>query len=92
VNNGREARIFVHDRADGRLLWSVVVCEIKIDPNLEEDVQWRFISQMKLVGDTVEVTVGRNERYRVFLTTRKVEKIAAAIGVDGGLPPQANSA
>lgn len=73
LDDGRVARIRVFDRCDGRLLWSLVVFENMIKPGLEEDVQWRFIKSMKAVGDTLEVVAEGGTRYRVNLTTRKVE-------------------
>jgi hypothetical protein len=87
LNNGREACIYAYDRADGHLLWSVVVFTQKIDPNLEEDVQWRFITGLKIVGDVIEVTAEGGARYRVFITTRKVEKIVSATPL-GRIPLQ----
>jgi hypothetical protein len=73
LDDGKIARIQVFDRADGRLLWSLVVFENKIDPSEEEDVQWRFIRSMKAVGDTLEITAEDGARFRVILVSRKVE-------------------
>jgi hypothetical protein len=73
LDDGKIARIEVFDRADGRPLWSLVVFENKIDPRLEEDVQWRFIKSMKAVGDTLEITAEGGACYRVILATRKIE-------------------
>ncbi|MCL2660527.1 MAG: PQQ-like beta-propeller repeat protein [Acidobacteriaceae bacterium] len=75
LDNGREARICAYDRVDGRLLWSVAVFEQRIDPNLEEDVQWRFITQMEIDGDAVVVTAEGGSVYRVSLTTLIVERL-----------------
>lgn len=76
LNDGRVARINVFDRADGQLLWSLVVFENKIDPGMEEDVQWRFIRTMKIVGDVLEILAEDGAGYRVILATRKVERLA----------------
>ncbi|HVU16317.1 MAG TPA: hypothetical protein VHD32_05310 [Candidatus Didemnitutus sp.] len=78
LDDGRVGRIQAFDSRDGRLLWSLVVFENKIDPRLEEDVQCRFIRSLKIVGDTLEVTAEGGARYRVFLSTRKVEPLATA--------------
>ena len=73
LDDGKVARIHVFERSEGRLLWSLVVFENKIDPGLEEDAQWRFIRSMKIVGDALEIVAEGGRRYRVILATRKVE-------------------
>jgi hypothetical protein len=76
LDDGRVGRIQVFDRSDGRLLWSLVVFENRIDPALEEDVQWRFITSLKLVDDHLEISAEGGTRYRVNLGTRRIEKLA----------------
>ena len=75
LDDGRSARVQAFDRTDGHLVWTVVVQKNWIRPWLEEDVQWRFIEAMKLVGDDLEVTIEGGSRYRVFLATHKVERL-----------------
>ena len=76
LDDGRVARIQVFDRADGRLLWSLMVFENKMQPGLEEDVQWRFIKSLKVTGDSLEVVAEDGASYRVNLTTRQVEPLS----------------
>lgn len=78
LDDGRVGRIQAFDRVDGRLLWSLVVFENKIDPRLEEDVPWRFIRSMKAVGETLEVTAEGGARYRIVLATQTVERLATS--------------
>jgi hypothetical protein len=72
--NGREGRIEARSEKGGEKLWDVVVYTVKIDPNLEEDVQWVFISRLELRGAKLVVTNDKNEKYVLDLKTRKVEK------------------
>jgi len=76
LDSGRVGRIQAFDRLDGHLLWSLVVFENKIDPQMEEDVQWRFIESMKVVANGLEITVEMGARYHVDLKTHKVVKLA----------------
>jgi hypothetical protein len=72
--NGREGKIEAQDEKSGQKLWDVVVYTVKIDPNLEEDVQWVFITRLEVRGDTLLVTNEKNEQYALDLKTHKVEK------------------
>lgn len=76
LDDGKVARIRAFDRADGHLLWSLVVFKNRIYPWREECVQWRFITSLLVAGDTVEITAEDGRRYRVMLATRKVERLA----------------
>ncbi len=77
LDDGKSGRIQAFDRADGHLVWSVVVFKNRIYPWREECVQWRFITSMTVVGDTVEITAEDGRRYCVLLATRRVERLAA---------------
>jgi hypothetical protein len=72
LDSGRSERIQAFDRLDGHFLWAVVVFENKIDPNLEEDVQWRFIKKMALANGALEILAEDGTRYSVDLSTHKV--------------------
>src|SRR4051812_44352047 len=65
LDDGRLGRIQAFDRADGHLLWSLVVFKNRIYPWSEECVQWRFITSMALVGAALEITVEDGRHYRV---------------------------
>jgi hypothetical protein len=73
--NGREGRIEARSEKTGEKLWDVVVYTVKIDPNLEEDVQWVFIRGLSVRHNTLIVTNEKNERYFLDLKSRKVEKV-----------------
>ena len=55
---------------------------MKIDPDLEEDVQWVFITKLELSGDKLLVTNSKGNQYRVDLETGKVEKVEKDPGKD----------
>jgi hypothetical protein len=78
LDSGRIGRIQAFDRTDGKLLWTIVVFENQIDPRIEEDVQWRFIESMRVVGDALVVTAEGGSRYRVMLATRKIERLTTS--------------
>lgn len=89
LDNGRVARIEAFDRAGGPLLWSLVVFENEINPELEEDAQWRFIRTMVLVGDQLEIVAEGGARYQLDLVTRKVGQIVTPHSVVKSPPPPA---
>jgi len=79
-NNGREGRLEARKVDTGEKLWDAVIYAVKIDPNLEEDVQWVFITALEINGDKLHVTNGKNEEYTLDLKTRKVEKVDKSSG------------
>jgi outer membrane protein assembly factor BamB len=80
LDNGREGKVVALDEKTGKNLWEVVVYTVKIDPNLEEDVQWVFITTLAGQGDKLLVTNEKNQQYTVDLKTKKVEQVKK----DGG--------
>lgn len=72
--SGREGKVEARNEKTGEKLWDVVVYTVKIDPNLETDVQWIFITGLAFRGNWLLVTNEKNERFKVDLKTRKVEK------------------
>jgi len=73
-SNGREGRVEARSEKTGEKLWDVVVYTVKIDPNLEEDVQWVFITGLAIRNNTLLVTNEKNEQFTLDLKTRKIEK------------------
>ncbi len=65
--NGREGKIEARDEKTGKKLWDVVIYTIKIDPNLEEDVQWAFITGLAVRDDTLMVTNEKNEQFALHI-------------------------
>ena len=58
----------------GKHLFRIKVFQTKINPNLEEDVQWVFISGLRLVGNSLWVKDERSRCYSINLGTKAVEK------------------
>jgi hypothetical protein len=76
-DDGRRAYIEAQDIQTNRKLWDLTVFTNRIDPKLEEDVQWVFISELSLRDATLIV---RSERgtYQVDLRTRAITESNAA--------------
>jgi hypothetical protein len=66
--------VVASDLKSGKKLWDLVVFQTKIDPYMEEDVQWVFITSLKFDGDSLIVQDEKSRCYRVNLITRTVEK------------------
>jgi hypothetical protein len=58
----------------GKHLFRIIVFQTEINPNLEEDVQWVFITDLKLAGDSLWVKDEKSRCYSVDLNTKAVEK------------------
>jgi hypothetical protein len=72
--NGREGKIEARNAKTGQKLWDIAIYTVKIDPGLEEDVQWVFISSLAIQDNKLLVTNEKNEQYLLDLQTKKVEK------------------
>ena len=72
---GREGKVEARDEKTDKKLWDVVIYKVKIDPNLETDVQWVFITKLDLRGEILLVTNEKNERFTLDLKTKKVAKV-----------------
>jgi hypothetical protein len=75
LDSGRLGRIQAFDCSDGHLMWVLTVFENKIDPKMEEDVQWRFIKKLTFANGSLEVLAEDNTRYSVDLSTHKVTEL-----------------
>ena len=73
--NGLKGNVEARNEETGDKLWDVVVYTVKIDPNLEQDVQWAFITALAIQDNSLLVTNERSEQYLLDLKTRKVEKV-----------------
>lgn len=73
--NGREGKVEARDEKTGRKLWEVVIYTVAIDRNLEEDVQWVFITALSIRDDVLTVTNEKGERFSLDLKTKKVERL-----------------
>lgn len=71
-DDGRRAYIEAWDVQTNRKLWDVAVFTNRIDPTLEEDVQWVFIDSLILRDGTLVVTAARGKTYQIDPKTRSV--------------------
>ncbi len=71
-NDGRRAYIEAWDGQTNRKLWDLTVFTNRIDPTLEEDVQWVFITSPSLRNNMLVVTSERGKTYQLDLKTRSV--------------------
>jgi hypothetical protein len=81
--SGREGHIEAHDLKTGEKLWDALIYTVTIDPNLEEDVQWVFITRLEVKGDLLRVTNEKDQTFTLDPKTKQVKKLAAFIGGSG---------
>ncbi len=72
-DSGKVAYVVASDSA-GQELFRVKVFEVRISPKLEEDMQWIFITELKLRGDSLLVNDEAGRCSVIDLTTHKVKK------------------
>ena len=60
------------DVGSGKLLWELRVYEIKVDQNLERDVQNIFITSLKIADGKLQVANEKGDKFVVDLSKRKV--------------------
>jgi len=60
------------DVKSGKKLWEKKVYTVIIDPMVEEDVQWVFISSLSIEDGKLLVVNERNYKYKIDLNTGKV--------------------
>ena len=78
--NPRAAMVEAWEVASGKKLWERVVYEAKINPAVEEDVQWDFITGLEIEGEHLLVKTESGKQYRIHLKTRKVERVDKSSG------------
>src|SRR6058998_3401815 len=71
-DDGRRAYIEAWDIQTNKKLWNLTVFTNRIDPKLEEDVQWVFIKVLRVRDGTLMVTSERGKTYQVDLTTKAI--------------------
>jgi hypothetical protein len=72
--NGRMAFVIASDAKTGKELWRLTIFETKIEPFLEEDVQWVLITRLELKGNSLLVQDEKSRCYQIDLATRHVTK------------------
>ena len=60
--------------SSGKELWRVRIYEVRVDPNLERDVQDVFITSLEMKDSTLIITTERGGKYALDLKTRKVTR------------------
>lgn len=73
-DNGSKAIIRATDADTGKALWEATIYEVKINPDLEADVQWVFIRNIKIEKGSLHIT---DEHDRVFLLDLKTRKVTS---------------
>ncbi len=66
-------RVQAYDQRSGSMLWETKVYRVWINPLLEEDVQWVFISGMRIEGGKLVVRNEKGKTYRVDVGSGRVE-------------------
>jgi hypothetical protein len=64
--------------ATGRQLWRVRVFNIHIKPWLEPDVQFVFITEIKLIDGALLVRDGRERCYAIDVSSHRIRKVACS--------------
>jgi hypothetical protein len=77
-DDGRRAYIEAWDVRTNKKLWDLTVFTNRIDPKLEEDVQWVFINTMSMHDHTLIVTSERGTTYQIDLQTKAIAQSEAA--------------
>ena len=72
--DGRDQYVEASDIATGKELWKVKVFHTHIKFWIEEDVQWIFIKELKVVDNLLFVRDGQARCYAVDVKTRRIRK------------------
>jgi hypothetical protein len=73
-DDGRRAYIEARDVQTNKKLWDLTIFTNRIDPSLEEDVQWVFVKALNIRDGALVVTSERDKIYRVDLKTKAVRQ------------------
>jgi hypothetical protein len=73
-NQGGSAVYVVASDATGKEQFRIKVFDTPIDPKMEEDVQWVFITELKSEGDFLLVKDEKGRCFAINLTTRSVSR------------------
>jgi hypothetical protein len=72
--DGRDQYVVAEEVSNGKLLWKTKVFHNRIKFWVEEDVQWVFITNLKLVGDSIFVRDEQVRCYSIDLKRKHVKK------------------
>jgi hypothetical protein len=71
-DNGRRGYIEAWDIKTNKKLWELTIFTNRIDPKLEEDVQWVFIKALSVQHGMLKVTSEHGTTYEIDLKTKAV--------------------
>jgi hypothetical protein len=71
-DDGHRGYIEAWDFQSNKKLWELTVFTNRIDPKLEEDVQWVFIGKLSVRDGTLMVTSEHGKTYRIDLKTKSI--------------------
>jgi hypothetical protein len=71
-DDGRRGYVEAWNVATNKKLWELTIFTNRIDPNLEEDVQWVFIKALKIQDGRLMVTSEREKTYQVDVNTKAI--------------------
>ena len=86
-DDGRHAYIEAWDVQTNKKLWDLTLFKNRIDPKLEEDLQWVFINKLDVRGDKLIVASERGNTYQIDLRTKAITQSDAA----QSSPPEATA-
>jgi outer membrane protein assembly factor BamB len=61
------------EQSSGRKLWETKVYDVHILPMLEEDVQWVFISSMRVQDGKLLITNEKGKRFQLDMNTGQID-------------------
>jgi hypothetical protein len=73
-NNSGMINYVLASDSSGKELFRIKVFDMPIDPRLEEDAQWVFITHLELSGDFLLVKDEKGRCFAISLTTRAVKR------------------
>ncbi|MGP0017244.1 MAG: hypothetical protein ACLPHP_01645 [Candidatus Sulfotelmatobacter sp.] len=73
-NDGRSGNYVIASDSMGKEQFRIKVFDRSIDPKMEEDVQWVFITELKLTGSSLIVKDEKSRCYTVDLETKTVKQ------------------
>jgi hypothetical protein len=83
-DDGRRAYIEAWDVQSNKKLWNLTVFTNRIDPKLEEDVQWIFIKTLSIEKGVLLITSEHGERYQIDLKTKAIKELESGPPGDSG--------
>lgn len=72
TDDRRRGYIEAWDVGTNKKLWELTLFTNRVDPNLEEDVQWGFIKALNILDGRLIATSERGETYQVDLKTKQI--------------------